>query len=95
MALSSASMGWTWVSAQHITSTGRTSLPMKFAPDLDAVAAHVHDRAAPGDLLVPEPGAVRSGVRLAGAGPQYLAHRACATDSSAFSTLGVYTRSSR
>ena len=29
MPLSSASMGWTSVSAQHMTSTGRFSLPMK------------------------------------------------------------------
>ena len=29
MAWSSASIGWTWVSPQQLTSTGRTSLPMK------------------------------------------------------------------
>ena len=45
-------------------------------PDLDAVAAHVHDGAAPGGFRVPEPGAVRPGVGLAGAGPQHPAHRA-------------------
>ena len=60
------------------------------ARDLDAVAAHVDNRAAAGELLVPEPVAVRAGVRLARARPQHLAQRArSAPTASALSVLGV------
>ena len=46
------------------------------ADDLDAVAAHVDDRPAAGDRLVPEPGAVRAGMGLARADPENAAQGA-------------------
>ena len=46
------------------------------SPDLDAVAAHVDDRAAARLLRIPEPGAVRSGVGLARPRPEDAAERA-------------------
>ena len=72
-ALSSASIGWTSVSLQHMTSTGRFPLPDEVADDLDAVTPEVDDRAAAGLLLVPEPGAVRAGMGLARARPGHVA----------------------
>jgi hypothetical protein len=47
----------------------------EIARDLDAMAAHVDDRAAAGDRLVPEPIAVRARVRFTAARPQHLAQR--------------------
>src|SRR4030067_3658386 len=47
----------------------------EIAPDLDAVAAHVDDRPAPRLLRVPEPGAVRPGMRLPRSCPQDAPHR--------------------
>ena len=43
------------------------------AGDLDAVAAEVDDRAAAGEFLVPEPVAVRAGMRFARADPEHFA----------------------
>ena len=76
IALSSASIGCTSVSAQHITSTRPVVLADEVADDLDAVAAEVDDRPAARLLRVPEPRAVRAGVRLARARPRHLADRA-------------------
>ena len=73
IALSSASIGCTSVSAQHITSSGPVLLADEVADDLDAVAAEVDDRPAARLLRVPEPRAVRAGMRLARARPHHLA----------------------
>ncbi len=55
---------------------GPVGLADEAADDLDAVAAHVDDRAPAGELRIPEPGAVRAGVRLAAADPERLPDRA-------------------
>ena len=52
------------------------ALAHEVADDLDAVAAEVDDRAAAGQATVPEPGAVRPGMGLAGADPGDVADRA-------------------
>ena len=75
IALSSSSIGWTSVSVVHITDDRPVPLAHEVADDLDAVAAEVDDRAAAGQPAVPEPGAVRPGVRLAGADPGHVAER--------------------
>src|SRR4029079_1705208 len=51
------------------------SLTDEVPDDLDAVAAEVDDRAAAGQPAVPEPGAVRTGMRLARPDPGHVADR--------------------
>ena len=95
MALSSASIGWTSVSAQHITSTGRLPLP---AYDL-----MISMQWQPRSTMHPPP-AWPASQNHALCGPGCVSRlrthitspiAPARTEASAFSVFGVYTRSSR
>ena len=86
---SSASIGWTIVSAVHITSTGLTSLPTKLRM--------ISMQWQPMSTMAPPPAIALSqnqalcgpGVRLPGPDPQHLAEGAVRTEASDFRVFGV------